>query len=288
MGSLLAALTLGLLFLDTRFAPWYPFLYGFFALVGAAGCHELRTLLPPDRRPSAWLCHLGVQAIVAANWIRPIHDTWPEYVLLGDPWRTILGILVAVLIGAFLVEMATYQEPGEGVARVTNALFAVSYLGALASFLAQLRWLPTTGSNNQAVLALMLTIFVPKCCDIGAYGAGRLFGRHRMTPKLSPKKTWEGAVGGLLLAVVAAIVASYYGNQPPYFAIKAVVFALTVAATGMFGDLAESLIKREGQRKDASQSVPGFGGVLDVIDSVLFAAPVSFLWLTTPRLSPLG
>jgi len=288
MGSLLAALTLGLLFLDTSFAPWYPFLYSFFALIGAVGCHELRTLLPAERRPPGWLCHLGLQAVVAANWVRPVHDTWPAAVPLSDPWLLILGILVAVLIGAFLVEMATYREPGEGVARVTSALFIVAYLGALASFLAQLRWLPTTGSNNQAVHALMLTIFVPKCCDIGAYCTGRLIGRHRMTPKLSPKKTWEGAAGGMALAIVAAVGASYYGNQPPDFVIKAVGFAVTVAAAGMFGDLAESLIKREGQRKDASQSVPGFGGVLDVIDSVLFAAPLSFLWLTTPRLSPLG
>jgi phosphatidate cytidylyltransferase len=67
-----------------------------------------------------------------------------------------------------------------------------------------------------------------------------------------------------------------------------VAFAVTVGIAGMFGDLSESLIKRESQKKDASQSVPGFGGVLDVIDSVLFAAPLSFLWLTTPWLTPLG
>src|SRR5262249_54355164 len=288
MGSVLAALTLVLLFLDTFFAPWYPFLYGLFGLIGAAGCHELRMLLAHERRPSGWLCHVGVQAVVAANWVRPVHEKWPAFVPVSDPWHLILGILVAVLIGAFLAEMATYREPGEGVARVTNALFVVVYLAVLASFLAQLRWLPTTGANNQAVCALMLAIFVPKCCDIGAYCAGRLFGRHRMTPKLSPKETWAGAAGGVSLAIVATVAASYYSNQPPYFVIKAVGFAVTVAVTGMFGDLAESLIKREGQRKDASQSVPGFGGVLDVIDSVLFAAPLSFLWLTTPWLSPLG
>src|SRR5262245_8013959 len=178
MGSSLAALTLGVLFLDALFEPWYPFLFGFFALVGMAGCHELRSLFPAERRPLTWLCHLGVQAIVVANWIRPIHQTWPALVPFTDPWHLIFGILIAVLIGALLVEMANYQEPGEGVARVSNTVFAVAYLGALASFLAQLRWLPTiTGPNNEAVLALMLTIFVPKCCDIGAYCAGRLFGR---------------------------------------------------------------------------------------------------------------
>jgi phosphatidate cytidylyltransferase len=289
MGTLLAALTLGLLFLDTKFDPWYPFLYGFFALIGFGGCYELRNLFPAERRPAALLCHLGVQAIVGANWIRPIHENWPSYVPFADPWHLILGILVAVVIGGFLWEMAIYVDPGEAVARVTNAFFLVVYLGALASFLAQLRWLPTkTGPNNQAVHALMMTIFVPKCCDIGAYCAGRLFGRHRMTPKLSPKKTWEGAVGGILLGIVAAVGAGYFGNRPAYFVVKAATFAVAVGAAGMFGDLAESMIKREGQKKDASQSVPGFGGILDVIDSVLFAAPLSFLWLTSARFSPLG
>src|SRR5258708_18198070 len=111
MGSLLAALTLGLLFLDTSFAPWYPFLYGFFALVGAAGCHELRTLFIADRRPAAWLCHLGVQAVVAANWVRPLHDTWPSNLPFTDPWHLILGILLAVLIGGVVLETGTYRRP---------------------------------------------------------------------------------------------------------------------------------------------------------------------------------
>src|SRR5438876_4696163 len=118
MGSLLAALTLGLLFLDAEFAPWYPFLYFFFALVGLVGCHELRGLFPAERRPPALLCHLGVQTVVAANWIRPFHEAFPSVVPFSDPWHLILGVVVAVLIGAFLWEMATYAGPGEGVARV--------------------------------------------------------------------------------------------------------------------------------------------------------------------------
>jgi len=145
-----------------------------------------------------------------------------------------------------------------------------------------------SGWNNTATLALTLTIFVPKCCDIGAYITGRLIGRNRMTPKLSPKKTWEGAAGGLALAVIVAVVGSCLGPRPPLFWLKGSAFGIALGGAGMLGDLAESLLKREGQKKDASSAVPGFGGILDVIDSLLFAAPISYLWLNLPQISPLG
>ncbi len=199
-----------------------------------------------------------------------------------------IGIVAAVVIAAFLQEMALYREPGEATARVARAAFVVIYLGVLASFLIQLRWLPDlAGDLNRSRHALLLTVFVPKCGDIGAYCTGRLFGRHKMTPLLSPKKTWEGAVGGIVLAAVTAIGVCAFGYRPDFWIAKAITLGVVLAIAGMLGDLAESLIKREGQKKDASQAVPGFGGVLDVIDSVLFAAPVSYFWLTTAAISPL-
>ena len=109
-----------------------------------------------------------------------------------------------------------------------------------------------------------------------------------MAPTLSPGKTWEGAVGGLLGSAVAFIVVALvgrdlFGNITPFDGItnkilKPLGFALSVGLAGMLGDLAESMIKRDCQQKDASQIVPGFGGVLDVVDSVIFAAPVAYLW----------
>ena len=123
-------------------------------------------------------------------------------------------------------------------------------------------------------------IFVPKCCDIGTYFTGRYLGRHRMTPLLSPKKTWEGLAGGLVAAMATALLVGWL--IVPLFrrgAGEAVLFGLVVGVAGVLGDLAESLIKRDCGAKDASQVVPGFGGVLDVVDSVLFAAPVAYWWL---------
>jgi phosphatidate cytidylyltransferase len=132
---------------------------------------------------------------------------------------------------------------------------------------------------DRGVTALALTIFVPKFCDVGAYFTGRFLGRHRMSSVLSPKKTWEGFAGGLAVAVLTALLINGYFPILRGGAAAAVGFGLTVGLAGILGDLAESLIKRDCRRKDASQVVPGFGGVLDVIDAILFAAPVAYCWL---------
>jgi len=131
-------------------------------------------------------------------------------------------------------------------------------------------------------VALALAIFVPKSCDVGAYFTGRLLGRHRMAPVLSPKKTWEGAAGGLIAAILACVLID---RLAPVAVLQEewlleIGFGLTLGTAGMLGDLAESLIKRDCQSKDASHAVPGFGGVLDVVDAVIFAAPPAYGWLT--------
>jgi phosphatidate cytidylyltransferase len=101
-----------------------------------------------------------------------------------------------------------------------------------------------------------------------------------MTPILSPKKTWEGAAGGLLASVLVAVGLSFAGPLFRHGVGEAVAFGAVVCVAGVLGDLAESLVKRDCEAKDAANSIPGFGGLLDVIDSVLFAAPVAYLWFS--------
>src|SRR5262249_24607249 len=146
-------------------------------------------------------------------------------------------------------------------------------------FFDQLRWLYPADLTSGSV-ALALAIFVPKGGDIGAYGTGRLFGRHPMAPVLSPKKTWEGAAGGLAAAALVAVTIDRLGPVALLHEdwLLEISFGLTIGLAGMLGDLAESLIKRDCQRKDASHAVPGFGGVLDVVDAVVFAAPPAYGW----------
>jgi phosphatidate cytidylyltransferase len=261
-GFLLAALAGGILFGDAHLAPYYPCLFVAALLFGGLGAWELRSLVPAAARPPAWLAVGGVAAVLASNWVRT-----------GD-WAPVLFAATGVVLAAFLWEIAQFREPGQAAARVANVGFAAVYLGVLPSFLVQLRWLgPDAGTW------IALTIFVPKVGDVGAYFTGRAIGKHKMTPYLSPKKTWEGFCGGMLASVgIAFLPALWLDRHPPLFAIG---FGLTVGIAGVLGDLAESLLKRDAGTKDAAKSIPGFGGVLDVIDSVLFAAPVAYLWFVS-------
>jgi phosphatidate cytidylyltransferase len=297
MGTVLVVLAAGVLLIDQRLSPWYPFLFVTLLGLSLAACFELVHLVEPSKRPQAWLCYLAVAVIIAANW--PSHllgvqgsPLWSkekngefiEGVTVVIPvyrqWLWLAGAFGGVVLAAFLVEMASFREPGGVFGRMALVVFIAGYLGLLPSFLAQLRWLdvdkPLVGT-----LALALAIFVPKVCDIGAYFTGRFLGRHKMAPVLSPKKTWEGAAGGLVAATATAIaldritdVAPLYGNLG-----LEIGFGLSMGIVSMLGDLAESMIKRDCSQKDASQAVPGFGGILDVVDSVIFPAPLAYLWI---------
>jgi phosphatidate cytidylyltransferase len=281
MGAILVGLVLGVLVLDQRLAPWYPFLMVLVLVLATLACHEMLQLLSGPARPVAWLCFTAVVALILVNWA----PVWPQAAEIDrDPRHWMLGTMAVVVLVALVTEMAVFQEPGKSVGRIALAVWVAAYLGLLPGFFAQLRWVvpPRGWSGNAAdpgTLALALAIFVPKCGDIGAYFTGRLVGRHKMAPVLSPKKTWEGALGGLVVSVAASVGINRLGPVLAGGLLAEVSFGLTVGAAGIVGDLAESLIKRDCRRKDASQVVPGFGGVLDLIDSVVFAAPIAYCWL---------
>ncbi len=267
MGALLIALTLGDVFLDQALAPYYPFLLLIVLGLSLAACAELRALLSIFQPLPAWLSLGSVAALILTNWLAQVIQP-------GAAWSWIVTAFAGIVLAAFLAEMAAFREPGGVVVRLALVVWAAAYLGVLPCFLAQLRWLP----EPRGTVALLLAIFVPKMGDTGAYFTGRFLGRHPMAPVLSPKKTWEGAAGGLTWAVATAILLNRLGPALNGLAAE-VGFGLTVGLAGMLGDLAESLVKRDCQRKDASQMMPGFGGVLDVVDSIVFAAPVAYLWL---------
>ena len=127
-------------------------------------------------------------------------------------------------------------------------------------------------------LAFLMFVFVIKSSDIGAYTFGKLFGRHKLAPRVSPGKTWEGLGGAV---VFAALVSLAFGAVSGIMGVLAApVFGAIMAVVGQLSDLSESMLKRDAQQKDSSNRVPGFGGILDVIDSPLFAAPCAYLFLT--------
>lgn len=192
---------------------------------------------------------------------------------------TLLAMAGGIII-AFTGEMARFKHPGGNTINLAGAIFAISYIGVLGCFMIMLRIAYGVG----AVLSLIITT---KMCDIGAYTVGRLFGYHKMVPGLSPSKTIEGGIGGLVFAILGAWLS--IDVLLPYFKdgsvildsqwLGAILFGLFVGLAGAVGDLAESLIKRDVRRKDSGSGVPGFGGFLDIFDSLLIAAPVAFgMW----------
>lgn len=280
MGALLIGLA-GLLLVEERWlAPWYPILFVAVCAACALGTRELVRMLDGASRPNEFLCQAGVLGIIVANWRLPLE-------IPIDVWRLVGAVFVGAAIAAFLLEMRRFRGPDRIAERISQTLLVLFYLGVLPTFFLQLRWLDPAlpnGYPSRSTLALALTVFVPKCGDIGAfftgkYLTGRILGRRQMTPWLSPKKTWQGACGGMLAAVGAALAICSIGPVLPG-PLAVVGFGVTVGIAGILGDLAESLLKRDRQTKDASAAVPGFGGVLDVVDSLLFAAPVAYLCLT--------
>lgn len=269
VGSILALAAGGILVGDDYLAPGYfPCLFVCLMALGVIAGRELVALFPAHIRPSECLVVTGTSLCVAANW-------FPVAFGYGSVWPLVVFTLAGTVIAAMLLEMYRYTgEAGVVVPRLGTTMFALAYIGVLSCFFAQVRFLP----REHTSWLLALTIFVPKCNDIGAFFTGTFFGKHKMTPLLSPKKTWEGLAGGFLAGVAVAVGVGAYVPVFPRGVAEAVAFGLVVGLAGVLGDLAESLVKRDCQMKDAAKSIPGFGGLLDVVDAVLFAAPVAYLW----------
>jgi phosphatidate cytidylyltransferase len=283
VGTILAALTAAMILLDERFAPWFPFLFGTIALLVTLSTLELLAILPAATRPNPVLSLIGVLTVFALAWgpILTPGSVKARMHLPDDASHWVLTGFIVVVLAAFIFEMATFRQPGRAVPRLALTVWIFAYLGVLPACAAMLRTSRAFGSPDdlhRGTIAVALAVFVPKACDIGAYFTGRFLGRHAMAPVLSPKKTWEGAIGGLILAAAVAVGINQFGPVITGGLINEVLFGLVVGTAGMLGDLAESMIKRDCYTKDASHTIPGFGGVLDIVDAILFAAPVVY-WL---------
>jgi phosphatidate cytidylyltransferase len=274
VGMLLALAAVGILIGDGYLAPWFPCLFICLMAAGVIATRELIHIFPNAYRPSRTLVTAGVLLCLAGNWYPTARR---ELGFEGDSvWSFLVLAFIASLVAAFLLEMYHYQAPGGVVARLGLTLLAIAYLGLLPCFFIQIRFIdsPYTG------LFLAVTILVPKCNDVAAFFTGTFLGRTKMTPQLSPKKTWEGFAGGMSGGTLVAVIVSLCAPIFRWGVLEAIAFGLVMGVAGVLGDLAESLIKRDCQTKDASKDIPGFGGLLDVIDSVLFAAPIACIWFS--------
>jgi phosphatidate cytidylyltransferase len=176
--------------------------------------------------------------------------------------------LVLTLLSLLLFQNLRYGTSGI-LANCGVNYFSILYLGLLSSFSVAIRL-------EFGPWHLLMFIFVVKSADIGAYAIGTLFGKHKFSPKISPGKTWEGMVGAIAGSVIVAI--GFANSCDIMVRWSAIVFGVCFAFIGQIGDLIESMMKRDAETKDSSNKVPGFGGILDIIDSPIVAAPFAYLF----------
>jgi len=183
--------------------------------------------------------------------------------------ETYLSLLSAfVFLALLLYQYKTFGTSGV-LANCGANYVSILYLGLLSSFCIAIR-------IEFGLWPLLMFVFVVKSADIGAYSIGSLFGKHKFSPNISPGKTWEGMGGAVAAAIIVAIGFAIICDIMPWW--PAVIFGLGFAFVGQLGDLAESMIKRDAEQKDSANKVPGFGGILDIVDSPLVAAPFAYLF----------
>lgn len=186
-----------------------------------------------------------------------------------------LFFMVMVFLALFLTQMRR-QDSSQAIVGISTALFGILYVSWSLSFLIKLRLLDNPVLPSGAWL-VALVLLVTKGGDIGAYFVGSAIGRHTLIRRISPSKTWEGMIGGLLFSVGAALaLRGVFSGIPAY---HLVVMGLLLGVLGQLGDLSESLIKRDCQVKDSGTLFPGMGGVLDVLDSLLFTSPICYFYV---------
>jgi phosphatidate cytidylyltransferase len=256
-------------------------------LITAAAVAEMLALFNSQGlRPPCWTIHAGAQLVAAAGTVPLLWNLsgspYPDDFVIGRLGWPFLAVSIACAL-IFSTEMNRFRQPGQSMINVALGTLTVIYIAVPVTFLVALR---IHDGNRWGMAALVSMIFVVKMSDAGAYFSGRWLGRSQLAPLISPKKTHAGFVGGLLTAACASWL-FFQGIAPAIVGAEShqtgllgsLLYGLLIGSAGVVGDLSESLLKRDMQSKDSSASLPGLGGILDVLDSLLFAAPAAyFCW----------
>ena len=243
----------------------------------AAG--EVRHLfVAKGHQPRAGWTEAGVLLAILISCTPLLWKTYPSDCPVGRVGWVAIGLLAAMAL-YLLVEITKYREPDQILERVAAQGWCALYVAGSLGFLVTLRSGP---GNDWGIIGLVHTIAVVKLADTGAYACGKMLGRRKLTPKLSPGKTVEGAIGAVFFGalsgwLVLELLQRGIFQLDPIAPWKGALLGAAIAVIGMFGDLAESLLKRDAAVKDSSAWMPGLGGVLDVVDSLMAVAPVTAL-----------
>jgi phosphatidate cytidylyltransferase len=223
-------------------------------------------------RPFRWMS-LTFSVLITAG---PYYVT--EYVFSGDEFPGFAPALLALAVVACCVRVLGERDATNRVESLIATLIGLLYVPFMLHFLVRLLVLypePTVG-----LATCVWVVAVSKFCDVGALLTGLAIGRHKMAPHISPKKTWEGAVGGVLISAgVGAGLAALAGDYLPdgLTPLAAALVAVPLALTTIVSDLIESAMKRRADIKDTGKVIPGIGGAFDLTDSLILTAPVAYV-----------
>ena len=230
----------------------------------ASSAGEYAKITLKELPPIAWLAIVGAGAL-------PFFVVW-------HPWQApamACGVFGVVIIGSWLWHL--FKGPiAEAPTRVAHLMTAVIYGGGGMTALMAIRNLPDGGW--WVVCALVVTWMN----DTTAYFAGRLLGKHKLYPEVSPNKTWEGFAGGMVGSIGGLFIVKF-GFFPSMTVADCVVMGVLGGILGPSGDLCESMLKRAYGVKDSGKMIPGHGGMLDRVDALLFNAPMVLLWVQFAR-----
>ncbi len=252
------------------FLPQFPQANWLFLVIAAlalsAGLFEFYSLTKKlELKADASIAYLGAAAFFVA-FLFDAPTKAPDLLLL-----TVALFLIVVLI----TQTFRFQKDfSKMLAGVGVTVLGVLYVAFLGGFIVSIR----AGFENSPGLSTKLLAFfflVVMGADTGAYYVGKNFGRHKLAPQISPGKTWEGVIGGLILSSVFALISSLWFFPELNYKVS-IPLAIVMSVVGLFGDLAESAIKRGAGAKDAASILPGHGGLLDRLDSLLFNAPILY------------
>ena len=195
---------------------------------------------------------------------------WPNYFFLVYGWAAL----------AIIMSLVFSREPVQSSAPRMGAHFiGIFYISQSFFFLMRMHGFPAGG------WWILYTLAAVWSCDTGAYFTGRALGKHKLAPHISPKKTWEGAIGGAAASVLSGVLFAVFVPQMNLSPLTGALLALFASTMGQIGDLAESLIKRTYGVKDSGSILPGHGGMFDRVDALIAASPVvfGFMWLNLLR-----
>ena len=186
------------------------------------------------------------------------------------------SFLILFVLGLSVRQLFARLNP-DGLSAIAVTIFGLMYVPWLLNFIQKIFFFPGVDGRYFLLYFILLTKF----SDMGAYVVGSLIGRHKMIPRISPGKTWEGFVGAIVISTGASVVFVHFLGSHMYGMnlYHAIVLGIVLSITAVLGDLIESLFKRECGVKDSGSVLPGIGGILDLLDSLLFNAPIMYLYL---------